>query len=40
MHIQWNAINMDTDGTCHSVRVNRVFEFEFARNKQQASKQY
>ena len=24
MHIQWNYINTDTDGTCHSVRVNRV----------------
>ena len=24
MHIQWNPINTDTDGTYHSVRVNRV----------------
>ena len=24
MHIQWNPINMDTNGTCHSVRVNQV----------------
>ena len=24
MHIQCNYINTDTDGTCHSVRVNRV----------------
>ena len=24
MNIQWNPINTDTDGTCHSVRVNQM----------------